>query len=283
MTAAGVVGAGTMGAGIAQCLAQAGWEVVVVDPDPAARDAARGRLVDQLRLARLLRRAPADGDAAGRVRWVADIGELRAASFVIECAPERMAVKEAVFRDLDRVCPPDTVLASATSAIPIARLAAYTGRPDRVLGLHFMNPAPLKPTVEVVRAELTSADTMERALRLLDGMGKRALIVGDGAGFVINRVLQLAINEAAKVVQAGTADAATVDELFQTCLGHPMGPLRTADLIGLDNVVDTLVVLAEHTGDDRFVPCELLAGMVRAGQLGRKTGRGFHGYPGAAP
>ncbi|GLZ40297.1 3-hydroxyacyl-CoA dehydrogenase family protein [Actinokineospora sp. NBRC 105648] len=278
MSTVAVLGAGTMGTGIAQCLAQAGWDVVVVDPDAGARERAGAHLADQVRLATLLRRVAPGDDVVGRVRWAADAAALGAAGFVIECVPERVPLKEGVFRVLDRTCPPDAVLASATSAIPIARLAACTARPELVLGLHFMNPAPLKDTVEVVRGDLTGADTVDRALALLEGMGKRGVVVADGAGFVINRVLQLAINEAAGVVLAGTADAAAVDELFESCLGHPMGPLRTADLIGLDNVVDTLRVLAEHTGDARFTPSDLLVELVESGRLGRKSGHGFHEY-----
>ncbi|MFG2011649.1 3-hydroxyacyl-CoA dehydrogenase family protein [Micromonospora sp. NPDC048868] len=171
------------------------------------------------------------------------------------------------------------MLASVTSAIPIDRLAASTRRPDRVVGTHFMNPAPLRDSVEVVRAPRTSADTLQRTLDLLTAIGKTGIVVADGPGFVINRVLMLTVNEAAEVVGQGTADAATVDRVFQECLGHATGPLRTADLIGLDTVVDTLLVLLECTGDPRFRPGRTLRELVDAGRYGRKSGSGFHTYP----
>lgn len=278
----GVVGAGRMGIGVAQCLAQAGYQVVVVDPEPAARQRAPQQLRDSLRLTRLLRPATASDrfdEIAERVEWQAELAALAEASFVVECARERPTLKEQIFTELDRVCAPDAVFASCTSAIPIARLAACCRYPERVLGMHFMNPAPLKDAVEVIRAPKTSDDTLQRAERLLTRMGKRALVVRDAPGFVSNRVLMLTVNEAATVVHEGTADADTVDEIFQSCFEHQMGPLRTADLIGLDTVLDSLYVLLEHTGDDRFQPCPLLVELVEAGHVGRKTGRGFHTYP----
>jgi 3-hydroxyacyl-CoA dehydrogenase len=278
----GVVGAGTMGVGVAQCAAEAGYEVVVVDADPKAVATGPGRLRDGIRLTRLLRGRPAaapTASAVGRVRWTGRLEELRGAHFVIECTRESIPVKEAVFRDLDAVCAPDTVFASCTSAIPVSHLASCTDRPGRVIGTHFMNPAPLKDAVEVIRGPETEAGTVQRTQELLAAMGKKGIVVADAPGFVSNRVLMATVNDAAGVVQEGTADAAVVDQIFQECFGHAMGPLRTADLIGLDTVVDSLHVLLECTGDARFEPCELLAGLAAQGHLGRKTGRGFHTYP----
>ncbi|MFI1919861.1 3-hydroxyacyl-CoA dehydrogenase family protein [Nocardia sp. NPDC020380] len=274
-----VIGAGTMGAGIAQSLAQAGRDVIVVEPDPAATERARRGLNEAMRLALLLGRGDRSTalEAARRVRWTDRIDELDEVEFVIECAVERIELKEQLFAELDRACPPDAVLASATSAIPIARLAAATARPDRVLGLHFMNPAPLTDTVEVVRGDKTSDETMARAIELLTALGKEALIVADRAGFVINRLLMVSIAQAAATVDDGT-DAATVDALFERCLGHRMGPLRTADLIGLDNVADTIEVLRRETGEDHYRIPSALATLVAAGHFGRKTGQGFHDY-----
>ncbi|WFE54788.1 3-hydroxyacyl-CoA dehydrogenase family protein [Micromonospora sp. WMMD1155] len=273
----GVVGAGTMGVGVAQCAAQAGHDVVVVEPDPAARERGPQRLREGVRLLRLTRPTAPVGPT-GTVWWAASIDALAAADFVVECVVERVDVKRVVLSTLDAICPARTVLASCTSAIPVARLAAFTRRADRVLAMHFMNPAPLKDAVEVVRGADTSPETLDRARALLDGMGKRAIVVNDGPGFVTNRVLMLTVNEAATVVGQGTADAATVDDVFTSCFGHPLGPLATADLIGLDTVLDSLVVLREHTGDDRFTPSALLTELVDAGHLGRKAGRGFHHY-----
>ncbi|MFI6317530.1 3-hydroxyacyl-CoA dehydrogenase family protein [Nonomuraea sp. NPDC050556] len=272
----GVVGAGTMGVGVAQCAAEAGHRVVVVDSDPAALDSGPARLRDGVRMSRLLGRTSKGTDQG--VRWVRDLTELREADFVVECVRERIPVKEAVLRKLDEVCPPEAVFASCTSAIPITRLASYTRRPAQVIGTHFMNPAPLKDAVEVIRSPHTSAETLRRTTELLDAMGKQAIVVRDAPGFVSNRVLMATVNDAARVVQEGTADAVAVDRVFQECFGHAMGPLRTADLIGLDTVVDSLHVLLACTGDTGYEPCELLAGLVADGHTGRKSGRGFHTY-----
>lgn len=280
----GVVGAGVMGLGVTQCLAEAGYLVRAVDPDPQALSTGPQRLRDGLRLSRLLGRDRGGGapvpELLSRVRWTGRLGELAGALFVIECVRERVPAKQAVFRQLDEICPPRAVLASCTSAVPITRLAGVTGRPDRVLGMHFMNPAPLKDTVEVVTTSSTSEQTLGSAVELLGSLGKSAIVVSDAPGFVSNRVLMLTINEAATVVAQGTANARQVDDIFQRCFGHPLGPLRTADLIGLDTVLDTLDVLREHTGDARFEPCPLLADLVRAGRTGRKRGSGFHHYAG---
>ncbi|WP_433526857.1 3-hydroxyacyl-CoA dehydrogenase family protein [Nocardia pseudovaccinii] len=274
-----VIGAGTMGSGIAQCLAQAGYQVEVVEPDRSVTERARRGLDESVRLALLLgrgdrRTAP---DIGQRVRWVERIDELSAVGFVIECASERITLKEQLFGELDRHCRADAVLASCTSAIPIARLAAATERPDRVLGLHFMNPAPLTTAVEVVRGAQTAPHTLARATDLIAALGKEAIVVGDRPGFVLNRVLMLSIAEAAATLDTGT-DAATVDALFEQCLGHRMGPLRTADLIGLDNVADTIEVLRRETGESHYRVPPALAALVDAGHFGRKTGRGFHDY-----
>jgi 3-hydroxybutyryl-CoA dehydrogenase len=280
----GVLGAGVMGTGVAQCFAAAGHDVVVVDPAPGALALAPERLRDGLKLTALLGRRPSGGSPSAvprRIRWTGRIEEVGGSEFVVECAAERLPVKERLFGDLDRICSAATVLASCTSAVPIGRLAAATGRAHRVIGTHFMNPAPLKDAVEVVRGPATSDETLRRTTDLLTGIGKRAIVVADGPGFVANRVLMAAINEAIATVHAGVADATTVDQVFEDCLGHAMGPLRTADLIGLDVVLDSLVVLRDCTGNPAYTPCPLLTELVGKGDLGRKTGRGFHSYPAA--
>lgn len=276
-----VIGAGTMGTGVAQCLAEAGYRVVVHDPVPGALDAARARLDAGLRTRALLRgrtggAAPAAVRAA--IEWTAATEPLAGVGFVIECGPERLDVKRAILGVVDAVCAPETVVASNTSAIPITRIASWTAHPERVLGMHFMNPAPVKDTVEVIRAEHTTDAVLDAALTLLARLGKRGVVVRDAPGFVSNRVLMPTVNEAAFLVHEGVADAAAVDEVFQRCLGHPMGPLATADLIGLDVVLDSLDVLHEHYRDPKFRPCPLLSRLVHAGYHGRKTGRGFHTY-----
>ena len=278
-----VVGAGQMGVGVALCFARAGHRVTVVDPSDEARAGAPARLRQGLRHAALARRERVDFEEVGaRITWTADLGGAGGAGFVVECATERQELKEDLFRGLDKICGPETILASCTSAIPIASLAAVTARADRVLGTHFMNPAPVKPAVEVIRGRATGDDTLQRTLDLLGAIGKSPIVVADAPGFVTNRVLMLTINEAAAVVHEGTAAPDVVDRIFRECFGHPTGPLATADLIGLDTVVDTLIVLYDHTGDARFTPCPLLLELVAAGRTGRKRSAGFHTYPLAA-
>lgn len=277
----GVVGAGVMGTGVAQCFATAGIDVVVVDPSADVLASGPRRIQNGVRLKVLLGDRPgADrpDSVESRILWTDRFDELAGTEFVVECTPERLPVKEQVFRDLDRTCSPATILASCTSAIPIGRLAGFTRRPDRVIGTHFMNPAPLKDTVEVIRSTATSDDTLSRTTSMLAAIDKKALVVGDAPGFVSNRVLMLMINQAVTTVHLGIADATTVDEIFENCAGHPMGPLRTADLIGLDTVLDTLTVLRDCTGDHCFEPSPLLVDLVRKGRLGRKSGHGFHTY-----
>ncbi|WP_285788347.1 3-hydroxyacyl-CoA dehydrogenase NAD-binding domain-containing protein [Micromonospora sp. NBRC 101691] len=277
---AGIVGAGTMGAGVAQCLVEAGYRVVVYDPVPGALDDGRSRLAAGLRTRALLRPGP-PVESAGvgeRMCWTADPAPLADAEFVIECGPERVPVKRDILATLDATCAATTVIASNTSAIPITRIAGWVRNPERVLGMHFMNPAPLKDTVEVIRALHTSDETIAAARELLAAMGKDAVLVADAAGFVSNRVLMLTVNEAAFLVHERTAPAREVDQVFRRCFGHPMGPLETADLIGLDVILDSLDVLYEHYRDPKFRPCPLLAQLVYAGHHGRKSGRGFHTY-----
>ncbi|MET9081688.1 3-hydroxyacyl-CoA dehydrogenase family protein [Streptomyces sp. NPDC004237] len=281
----GIVGAGTMGTGVAQCFAEAGHPVVVVDNDPGALASGPARLRAGIRTAALLRPgyrqprgAPASRRAESLVTWSADLADLAPALLVVECAREDEDVKEGVLRELDRICGPETIFASNTSCIPIGHLGSFTARPDRVIGTHFMNPAPLKDAVEVIRAPETSERTVQRTVAFLARLGKHALVVRDAPGFVTNRVLMLTLNEAAAVLGEGTADAETVDRVFQDCFGHPMGPLRTADLIGLDTIADSLEVLRRHTGDERFRPCSLLARLVAEGNVGCKSGSGFYPY-----
>jgi 3-hydroxybutyryl-CoA dehydrogenase len=276
----GVVGAGVMGRGVAEVAAAAGHRVILVDVDDAILGAARSAIRRSLWGRALTGGGPRpDLNAVlGRIETTMDLDRLSAASFVIENATERVAVKEPIYRRLDGVCPPDTVLAANTSAIPVAHIAGWTGRPDRVLGMHFMNPVPLKQTIEVVRGEATGEETLARAEHLLESMGMRGIVVGDRAGFVSNRVLMLTVNEAAGVVEAGVAPADDVDRVFVECFGHRMGPLATADLIGLDTIVLSLEVLRDFTGEERFEPVGLLRELVGRGDVGRKSGAGFFPY-----
>lgn len=276
----GVVGAGVMGAGVAQALAQAGYQTLLVDLHEEAIDRARQDIRNALRLAAMFDRKKAvDADEVlGRIQGSTALEVLGEADFVIENITEKWPLKETLYGQMDVLCRPECIFAANTSVISITRFGGATHRPDRVLGIHFMNPVPMKPTVEMIRGFHTTAATLNTAKALLARMGKEAIVVEDQPGFVSNRVLMLTVNEAAFVVADGVADAASVDKLFRECFGHKMGPLETADLIGLDTILLSLEGLFEAYQDSKFRPCPLLRKLVDAGLLGRKSGRGFHQY-----
>lgn len=277
---AGVVGAGVIGRGVAQSLAMAGHRVVLVDVSDDVLERSVAQMRRDLRLARVLGRlAPgAEGGALENIETTTDYDRLSVAEVVVENVTEDPAVKERVYRRLNDVCGPDVLFAVNTSAIPVTSIAAQVQRPERVIGIHFMNPVPLKDTVEVIRGFHTSPATVLASQELLRSMGKKWVMVEDSPGFVSNRVLMLAVNEAAFLVHEGIAPAESVDEIFKSCFGHKMGMLETADLIGIDTVLRSIKVLQEQFGDSKYRPCPLLKQMVDAGMLGRKTGRGFYTY-----
>ncbi|HEX2253048.1 MAG TPA: 3-hydroxyacyl-CoA dehydrogenase NAD-binding domain-containing protein [Thermoanaerobaculia bacterium] len=275
----GVVGAGVMGVGVAQNLAQTGHDVVLADVGEEQLERARSEIRSAVRMQGLFAKKGASADEVlGRIETTTDLGRLADADFVIENVVEKWPVKEPVYRRLDAVCRPEVVFAANTSAISITRIGGATGRPDRVVGMHFMNPVPLKPVVEVIRGHHTSEETLAAARDLLADMGKEGIVVNDMPGFVSNRVLMLTINEAIFLVQDQVAEAADVDRIFKTCFGHKMGPLETGDLIGLDTILFSLEVLYESYNDDKYRPSPLLKKMVHAGLHGRKSGRGFYDY-----
>jgi 3-hydroxybutyryl-CoA dehydrogenase len=277
----GVVGAGVMGAGVAQNLGQVELPVVLVDVSDEALCASQARIEEGVRLHNLLRREHAVNiaDVLRHITFTTDYGCLSETEFVIENVPEKWSIKQAVYRQLDHICPPHCVFSSNTSAIPITRIAAETKRPGQVLGIHFMNPVPLKPFVEIIRGYHTTAQTLATAEQLLTRMGKRWTTVNDSPGFVSNRVLMLTINEAFFLLQEQVASAEAVDDIFKNCFGHKMGPFETADLIGLDTILYSLEVLCEEFNDDKYRPCPTLKRLVYAGQLGCKTGQGVYTYP----
>lgn len=280
----GVVGAGLMGRGVAQSLAESGHQVLLVDISDTALERARTTLHKQLRFRGLLAKdAPRETAAAvlGRIDFTTDNRRLSDADFVIENVTERWAVKREVFGLIDTICPAHCIFASNTSAIPITRIASATKRPGQVIGTHFMNPVPLKDTVEVIRGDHTTDETLHATIELLKTMGKQAIVVGDAPGFVSNRVLMLAINEAIFLLQEKVAPAREIDRIFKACLGHTMGPLETADLIGLDTILMSIEVLRESFQSTKYSPCPLLKEMVDAGLHGQKSGRGFYRYPSA--
>jgi methoxymalonate biosynthesis protein len=271
-----VIGAGVMGVGIAALALAHGVPVTLVDVDPDRLEHAPTAVRDQRRIGALLGKLPRDADAA--LTTTTSIAAVAGAAAVVEAVTELPATKEKVLTEVSTVVAPGTLLATNTSAIPIGELADATTRPAELVGTHFMNPPYLIDAVEVVRGPATSEAAMTALGSLFAVLGRRAILVGDGPGFVSNHVLMRMINDAARLVTQGRASAERVDEVFTACLGHRTGPLATADLIGLDNVVDTLAVLFDRTGDDAYRVDDDLVSRVRAGNLGRKTGSGFHDY-----
>jgi 3-hydroxybutyryl-CoA dehydrogenase len=276
----GVVGAGTMGNGIAHVFARSGFQVLLCEVEQRfldrglesiaknlEREVAKGKLTTGEREA-----------ALGKIQGTLQGSDLGVCDFVIEAAPERFALKQELFSELDSVLKPEVILASNTSSISITRLAAQTRRPARVIGMHFFNPVPVMKLVEVVRGLETTEETFAQVKSLAETLGKSPVEVHDAPGFVSNRVLMPLLNEAMFAVMEGVATAAAVDQVFQLGMAHPMGPLALADFIGLDVCLDIMRVLVEGLGDPKYRPCPLLVRMVDAGWLGRKSGRGFYQY-----
>jgi 3-hydroxybutyryl-CoA dehydrogenase len=284
MSNVAVVGAGTMGNGIAHVFAQHGWHVALVDVAPAALQKAVATIADNLdRQVKkgTLSTEQRDG-ALARIEPSADLGAVAGATLVVEAAAESEAVKFPLFVELDRLAPAGAVLASNTSSISITALAARTRRPEAVIGMHFMNPVPVMALVEVIRGQATSDATAGHVMGIARELGKTPVEVNDYPGFVSNRVLMPMINEAVFCLMEGVASAESIDTVMRLGMHHPMGPLALADLIGLDVCLSILEVLHRGLGDDKYRPCPLLRRMVAAGQLGRKSGRGFFDYRTAA-
>lgn len=277
-----VLGAGVMGVSIATLALGNGLPVVLVDIDAAKLDQAHISVAKQLRLAQLMG-VRSGAKSIGELVTSTSVHDAADACVVIEAITEVAETKFKALGELSAILRPGTSVVSNTSSIPIDELAESLTRPEDLVGAHFMNPPYLIETVEVIRGVRTSDATMERVSSLLAALGRKAVVVRDAPGFVTSRILHPMINDAARIVQAGTATVDAVDALMQGCLGHRTGPLRTADLIGLDNLVDSLRVLHERTGDEGCLPCELLLAKVRQGHLGRKSGCGFYQYEEALP
>ena len=280
MSRVAVVGAGTMGNGIAHVFAQHGWDTALIDVSDDAL--ARGLATIKKNLERMEKKAAIShqqsAETLGRITTNTSLEAAKDAELVVEAVSENPDVKYKIFTALDRLCPPSTVLASNTSSISITEIAKHTDRPGKVIGMHFMNPVPLMPLVEVVKGIETLAGTTARVVEVAKELGKTPIEVNDAPGFVSNRVLMPMINEAILCVQEGIATAEAVDQVMTLGMKHPMGPLALADLIGLDVCVAILDVMVEGFADPKYRPARLLKEMVASGRLGRKSGVGFYVY-----
>jgi 3-hydroxybutyryl-CoA dehydrogenase len=276
----GVIGAGVMGVGVAHSLALAKFRVRLVDVTEEKLAAARELIRQNIRLQNMMKRGNGMGaDAAlENIECSTNYEILSDVDFVVENVIENWPIKKEVYKILDRICPPHAVFAANTSAISITKIASATNRAPKILGMHFMNPVPMKKMVEVIRGYHTSEETLTIAKALLTRMDKECVVVRDSPGFVSNRVLMLTVNEAIFLVQDQVAEPEEIDKIFRECFGHKMGPLETADLIGLDTILYSVEVLYESFNDDKYRPCPLLKKMVDAGLHGRKNGRGFYNY-----
>ncbi len=277
----GVIGAGVMGIGVAQNLAQTGHKVLLIDISEDLLEKARQSIGNNLRFQGFFTKEENSEEpekVIDRIQFTTDYKALEKAEFVVENVTEKWEIKKEVYAELDALCPDSCVFAANTSAIPITKIGSATKRPDKVIGMHFMNPVPMKKTVEVIRGYHTSDETIGISEQFLKNMGKTGIIVNDAPGFVSNRILMLTVNEAVFVVQDQVASPEDVDTIFKSCFEHKMGPLETADLIGLDTILYSLDVLYESFNDSKYRPCPLLKKMVDAGLHGRKSGKGFYSY-----
>ena len=276
----GIIGAGTMGNGIAHVCAKAGFSVILVEVEQRFLD--RGLATITKNLAREVEKgklSAAERDATlARIQGTLSKDPLAKCQLVIEAASERYEIKQQLFQQLDQLCPPETILASNTSSISITKLAGQTKRPDRVIGMHFFNPVPVMKLVEVIRGIATSDETYAAVKVASERLGKTPVEVNDAPGFAANRILLPMINEAIYAVMEGVATPQAIDEVFKLGMAHPMGPLTLADFIGLDICLDIMRVLHSGLGDSKYRPCPLLIKMVDAGWLGRKSGHGFYKY-----
>lgn len=277
----GVIGAGVMGSGIAHNLSQRSIHVVLVDISREILERANEEIRKTIRFQALFNRGAKAEDPEeiiSHITFTTEYEKLSDVPYIIESVVEKWEIKKTVYARIDGMCRGDCIFASNTSAIPITRIASATKRPGKVIGIHFMNPVPMKHFVEVIPGYHTTQETIDATKKMLDHLGKKYIIVNDSPGFVSNRVLMLTINEAAFLVADQVAPPQDVDRIFKGCFEHKMGPLETADLIGLDTILYSLEVLYESFNDSKYRPCPLLKKMVDAGLYGRKSGKGFYEY-----
>jgi 3-hydroxybutyryl-CoA dehydrogenase len=279
----GVIGAGTMGTGVTVDLVLHGIYTVLVDISENTLEKAKAEITKSIRFAPLVHKGAPKvpvKEAMEKITFTTDLSQVADCDAVVENVTEDWNVKEPVYRELDKICKPEAIFGVDTSCISITKIASLTGRPDKVIGMHFMNPVFAKPVIEVMRGFHTSDETIKQTEEFLALLDKKAIVVNDYPGFVTNRISHLFMNEAMWVVQDQVATPEDVDKIFKNCFGHTMGPLETADLIGLDTVMQSLHVLYESYQDPKFRCCPLLKKMVDAGLLGRKSGKGFYDYSG---
>lgn len=281
----GVIGAGTMGIGLTQTLAQTGHQVTLLDIADRILERAETEICRNLRMQNFFSASVPNAssklsttEVLDRINFSTDYQQLEDVEFIVENATEKWDLKRNIYEKIDKICSEKTIFAANTSAISITRFGSVTQRPDRVIGMHFMNPVPIKPMVEVIRGYYTTEATIRNATTLLEQMGKNSIVVNDSPGFVTNRVMMLTINEAIFILQDQVSTVAEIDRLFKGCFGHKMGPLETADLIGLDTILYSIEVLYESFNDDKYRPSPLLKKMVDAGLYGCKNGKGFYTY-----
>ncbi len=278
----GVIGAGVMGTGVAQSFAQSGYSTVLIDISEKKLSEAKDKIKKNLRFQRLFSQENAEyydiDSTIDRIIFEKGYGSLVKVDALVENVTENWDIKKDVYQEIDKICSADCFFGVNTSAIPITRIASLTNRPHKVVGIHFMNPVPLIPMVEVIKGYHTDEVTMKQTQDLIQSLKKQCIVVNDSPGFVTNRAMMIFVNEAIFMLQEQVATSEEIDTLFKQCFGHKMGPLQTADLIGLDTILNSLTVLYDGFNDNKYRPCTLLKKMVDAGLHGVKSGRGFYDY-----
>ena len=279
MKKVGIIGAGTMGKEIAAVFAGKAYDVILMDKSQQVLDNAKGEISGIVRFAKVFNKdREFCADTVEHITFTANLEDMKNVDMVIENVTENFEIKQEIYKQLTGICEPDTIFCVNTSCISITKIASLTDRPDKVIGIHFMNPVTRIHGAEVIRGYHTSDETLHSIVEILKSVDIQGIVIDDFPGFVSNRISHLMMNEAAFIVQDGYAKAEDVDNIFKKCYGHKMGPLETADLIGLDTVIDSLKVLYDSYQDPKFRVCPLLVKMVDAGMKGRKTGKGFYEY-----